>query len=188
MISKIQSIDKDEIIFLHEKYLNYGDGVKTYIDGIFNTNSFFGYKFVDNSKIQGIALIEKGIVFTVPHPEIEQKIFADAGGCDVYSLASYIVEENYRGKHIGRELILACINDLKKNGRDSRLIVEMWVYPDKNTPANFMINIMDSHKDYGIIPDFYADECLYGFNCPICGDKCRCSAKLEMFSISGQQQ
>ena len=186
-IECITPLDKEAIITLHEKYLNYGPGVTRYINGIFERNAYIGYKYISDNQIRGVALLEDGIVFTVPHPALAARIRADFPDSVIYSLASYLVCPEYAGHHIGATLIRRCLEDLK-HYQNHKLLVEMWVYPDNTKPAVGLERLIPSFTRYGHIPHFYKGQEQYGFYCPVCHEKCVCGAEIVLFHLNESER
>ena len=40
------------------------------------------------------------------------------------------------------------------------------------------------YTEYGIVKDFYSEASRHGYLCPVCGDRCRCSAKIAVVHIT----
>lgn len=175
-MERIVDGDLEDIINLYQKYLNDGHGVKRYLRNLFNKHSYLGYKETDNGKIVGMVLLEKGLVFTVPHKELEEKILSLANGKQIYSTSAVVVLEEYRHKNLGANLSKACLSDIK----NSKVVVELWMLPNGDIPARFFKTQFGEYTDLGVQKNFYKNAYKHDIYCPICKTHCTCSAQIIM--------
>ena len=183
--------DLDEVEALYRKYLDNGSSLRERIDKIFSKNSTYSCKAVDTDtgKIVGIAVYECGLILSCGHHEICEKIYDEIGkDATIYTGESLLVETEYRDKKISyglNEHIRTKMEVLaKERGASVYVLHEMWVYPNGKTPAFKVVNgIYGIFRDFGIIPEFYRDYYKHGHLCPICGENCKCSARITISKI-----
>ena len=183
--------DLDEIEALYRKYLDNGAGLRARIEAIFKEKETFSCKAIDTEtgKIIGVAVYECGLILSCGHHEICNLIYDEIGeDALIYTGEALLVETDYRDKkisyglneHIREHLRLYA----KEQGRPVYVLHEMWVYPNGKIPAFRVVDgIYGVYRDYGIIPDFYRDYYKCGHLCPICGENCKCSAKITISKI-----
>ena len=180
--------DLDEVEALYRKYLDNGSSLRRRIDAIFAKDSTYSCKAVDTEtgKIIGVAVYECGLILSCGHHEICETIYAEIGAdALVYTGESLLVETEYRDKKISyglNEHIRADLAALaKKRGRPVYVLHEMSVYPNGKTPAFKVVDgIYGIFHDFGVIPEFYRDYYKHGHLCPICGEDCKCAARITI--------
>ena len=186
--------DLDEIVALHDQYLNFGDGVRPYIEESLDSTGVIALKAIDESgNIAGLIIYTQGIALSGGHPDLCEKIKEITKSALVYTGDAFLVVREMRHLGIADALCKMALKEFKKKASDLGetvyLLHELWVYKnmEKVIPAERVVNdVYGVTHDLGIYEDFYRDFHLKGFICPICGPCCICSAKLLLCGISGK--
>ena len=79
-------------------------------------------------------------------------------------------------------MLMACREHLREKGA-AYVLYELWVHPDGRIPAHHTVERYEHVLDLGLHRQFYADFNHFGYYCPICGEKCRCSARLYLCRV-----
>ena len=180
--SEINQADTDWIISWTHVHLTRGDYVTDCIRKSAALGNYYGVKASDQGKIVGFLTFKRGIDFTYPHPELEERILRLADAEETFSGDGIFVDPAYRRAGIGRRMTrLARRKMLSLGGRF--FLGELWIYPDGRTPS------ASPTDDYGqtvyeeTVPLFYRDNRRYGLECAICGKNCRCGAVVRLVRL-----
>ena len=177
--------DTDEVAALYGEYLNSGIPMQIHEREALLSPDYLGYKAVWNGTIVGLLSATKGLEFTYPHPELEKRIKDFLEDRPVYTADAIIVRENFRHHEVMKWLSRELIPRLYETGY-RYLAVEMWVHPDGETPAAKAAGFWGDKVYEEAIPDFYRDLKKYKMVCPLCGEICRCGARINIFRITEQ--
>ena len=127
----------------------------------------------------------KGLEFTYPHLNLEKRIRDFLGEHSVYTADALILREDFRHHGIVNRLSSELITKLYEKGY-RYLAVELWVHPDGWIPAEKAAEFWGDKIYEEWIPDFYRDLNKYEITCPLCGEICRCGAKINILKITDQ--
>lgn len=180
--AKIEKSDNAEIIELYKKYINYGDGIVENLNLVLNNDTTFGCKCCDGEKIVGLIIAEKGIAFTGGRMDFTENIIRDSCSKDVFTGTAFIVLEEYRKQGIASKLTCFLLDEMRLK-KIEYFALDMWVYPNGITPALLVTRQAKKCYDYGEVKNFYADNYKQNIFCPVCGEKCRCSARIMLLQI-----
>ncbi len=182
--------DIDEIERLYRKHLDNGTALRPRLERIFRDPDTLAQKAVDSEtgKIAGVDIYTPGISFSCYYPELVKNVEDYVMGAKVYTGEAIFVDNEYRGKRIARTFEKNMSDRLveisRLCGEKIYVLHEMWVYPDGKTPAYGPVTgAFNICRDFGIIPHFYRDYFKNGSLCPICGEKCVCSARITISKI-----
>lgn len=174
--------DLNVLVELHGKYLNYGDGVRPHYDAVLRDPASAATKCLCGDVMVGFDIYTKGISLSGEHPELMAELERRTAGACVYTGDALLVREEYRGKGVTELLRAASKQALLERGV-SRLIHELWVYPDGHVPAKKVVRAYSQAEFVGRFPMFYRDFHHFGYFCPICGGVCSCSADIYITHV-----
>ena len=100
----------------------------------------------------------------------------------VYTGDALLVVPDFRGRGVDAAMLAACRERMRATGVQF-VLYELWVHPDGRMPAHRTVERYAHVLDLGLHRDFYVDFDHYGYYCPICGGKCRCSAHLYLCRV-----
>ncbi len=184
--SNITSDDIPQIIECTQKYLTDGEEIKEEIELSAEEENYFGVKATEGGELIGFLTIKKGIQFTCPHPYLEREIRKAANRKTVSFVDGIWVCKNHRGKGVSGELARRTKKLLKDIGAEY-IFIEEWIYPDGHIPAERLLSSYGEPVYEKEIPMFYRDMAKYGMKCPICGENCKCGAKIKMYNAEGAE-
>ena len=186
-IERMTLCDLDELISLHEEYLNYGDGIRPHFETILRDPDSIALKYMLDGKMAGLFIYTKGIALSGGHDEIRAQLEELSAGKTVYTGDAVLVKSEYRKLGIADKLCAAMIQELRR--RDAELAVhEFWVYPDGYIPASRMFEVFDTNIFIGRFVNFYRNFHHFGYICPICGKECVCAAEIYLAEIPGEAE
>lgn len=181
--SRITVKDLRLVTDMYETYLNSGDFMENHIKEGIENPYFVGYKAMDDGKMVGMMTGRGGLDFTYPHPELEEMIQEKFKGEKIYSPDSLTVIDEYRGTDVAFNLGHMVLEEIYSKGY--RLLVsELWIYPNGHVPADHILRNWGSVAYEEDVKDFYKDLHKYNMQCPICGEKCTCGARILIVRIS----
>lgn len=175
--------DLQEVTRIYMEHLNGGDFIEEHIKEGIESKDFVGFKAVDQGRMIGILTGRQGMDFTYPHPELEERIHKRYQKDNLYTPDSLYVEPEYRGEDISRQLGKHVVQKIYEKGY-SKMLTELWIYPDGKVPAEATVREWGPVVYQEDIPLFYKDSYQYGIECPICGAKCTCGARILVVEIS----
>jgi len=178
----IGSSDLPVYLDYYEKYLNGGEYVRNKITAAFAQGAYFGIKAVRDGVCAGYFTFMEGLWLTYPHRQAEEEIRAVIKDRRHATVDALMVIPEYRRMGIGHGLCKEVLDCLRMQ-KIELFLVEIWVYPDGSSPARKIYERMGRSIYKKEIPGFYAGASDYGISCPICGEKCRCGAWLEVIEL-----
>lgn len=176
------SSDVPQFVSFYEKYLNSGVHVGEDIAALFESGKYFGMKAVCDGQCAGFLTLVEGLSLTIPHPEVERDILTLIGSQPFVTVDAFLVLPPFRDQGIGHALCERVNAQLLSRGVEL-FVVEIWVYPDKSSPARGIYEGMGQCLYKKEIPGFYSASSKYGILCPVCGSECRCGACMEVIRI-----
>jgi len=179
----MEPADLEELIRLHAQYLNYGDGIYAHFQAALADQRTVAVKCVHAGRMVGLDIYTRGIALSGGHPDLCAQVRALAGDAVVYTGDALLVVPEYRGRGIDRAMLEASRERLRQQGA-TYVLYELWVHPDGRVPARHTVERYAQVIDLGLHRDFYVDFDHYGYFCPICGEKCRCSAHLYLCRVA----
>lgn len=174
--------DLRELVDLHAKYLNYGDGIQAHFEAVLADPASVAVKAVANGKIVGLDIYTRGVALSDGHLDLCARIRALTGDAVVYTGDALLVVPGYRGRRLDQEMLKVSRQMLGERGA-TYVLYELWVHPDGRIPAHRTVERYDHVIALGLHRNFYVDFDHYGYICPICGAKCRCSASLYLCRV-----
>jgi len=181
-VPRITIDDIDELVRLHEEYLNYGEGIRPHFIRVLHDPDTVALKYAVDGKMAGILIYTKGIALSGSHDDIAARLEEMCRDKVVYTGDAVLVRKEYRGMGIADILCHAMIGELRRRG--AKLVVhEFWVYPDGKVPAYRMCRIYTNSVFLGRFENFYRDFHHYGYYCPICKKECICSADIYLAEV-----
>jgi GNAT superfamily N-acetyltransferase len=174
--------DIDELVSLHEQYLNYGDGIRPHFEEILHDPESVALKYMINSEMAGLFIYTKGIALSGDHVEKIAKIKKLSKGKKVYTGDAVLVKKEYRSLGVANELCSAMIGELRRCGAELA-VHEFWVHPDGYIPAKKMFSVFTKNIFIGRYERFYSNFHHFGYICPICGEECICAAEVYLAEI-----
>lgn len=179
---EITSEDEEQVVQLYSKYLNSGNYIAKHVHSEILSPEFVGFKVVDGERIVGIVSGVKGIVFTYPHEDLEEEIKSKYTDRIIYTVDSMIVEEEYRHYGIATELGHYFVKELYNRGVDI-MLTELWIKPDGSIPAMSVVACWKNCIEQRDIPMFYENLDKFEMECPICGSRCICGARIRLIKV-----
>lgn len=181
-IKAIDIDDLDEVVCLHCKYLNYGNGIRPHFKKVISDKDNISLKYIINGEIEGLFISTKGIALSGGHKDICEEIKKITKDCVTYTGDALLIREKERHKGIYQMLIKAMYKELLL--KEARYIVtELWRYPDGSVPAHSIVNVFKRSLFLGTYKNFYKDFYKCGWICPVCGENCICSADIYICEI-----
>jgi GNAT superfamily N-acetyltransferase len=181
-VEHICSDDIDELVCLHELYLNYGDGIRPHFEEILRDSDSVALKYMINDEMAGLFIYTKGIALSGNHSETEACIEKLSEGKSVYTGDAVLVKKEYRCLGVARKLCAAMIKELRRRGAELA-VHEFWVHPNGHIPAQRMFRVFTKNIFIGRYEQFYRDFHHFGYLCPICGKECVCAAEIYLAEI-----
>jgi ribosomal protein S18 acetylase RimI-like enzyme len=181
-VSHITNDDFEELIRLHEEYLNYGDGIRPHFEEILSNPDNIALKYVVDGIFAGLIIYTKGIELSGSHADIIEKLNQLSNGEKTYTGDAVLIKSEYRSLRIADKLYRAAIDELKKKGV-KYIVHELWVLPDGRVPAKRMCENYTNNIFVGRFDNFYRNFHHFGYICPICNNDCMCSADIYLTQI-----
>lgn len=180
-----QGCDFESVYAIASKELNDGQAYRAYMEDLYLRlgTSVLGVLAFDGERMIGFAFVEEGMVLTGDRTDYLGDIQRDIGTDGIWTGAAFAVLEKYRGYKIGAALFLHAMRALSRIGVQ-HLLLEIWVRPDGFMPSNTNLATAGHYTEYGIVHDFYKEASRHGYLCPVCGENCRCSAKIAVVHIT----
>ena len=174
--------DYEKVLPLAEKELNSGAGYEEYMRTVFYGlgKETFGIIAFNGEEIAGFAFLERGMELTGGREDFFREIKRDIGEEEIWTGAAYAVTDKYMNCKVGSALYIYALSHLEDIGA-KHLLLEIWVRPDGYMPSNTNLATAGSYTEYGVVENFYADAKDY--ICPVCGTRCKCSAKIAVVHI-----
>jgi GNAT superfamily N-acetyltransferase len=180
---KILPVDYELILKWYQKYLNSGEYIENTLSHDVVNPEYLGFILENNKECIGIISAKPSISFTYPKIQLEQEIVDYIGSRRIFTLDIIVIEEKFRGQHLSSFLGKLLIDALKDIGVEL-LLVEFWVMPDGNIPADGFLRKFTKQVYSKKIPMFYEELSHYNMTCPICGDHCICGAEVLVLEFS----
>ncbi|MBO4429655.1 MAG: GNAT family N-acetyltransferase [Clostridia bacterium] len=174
--------DVGEVTRLYSEFLNGGEYISRSIKKAWDNGEYMGYIAEKDGKIAGFFTMREGIVFTYPHPDIEEELAALTKGKKVAYCDALLVLPEYREHGTGDTLAIKSSKLLKERGFDC-MMAEIWIYPDGRSPAKPVFEIMGKPIFTKRVDGFYRDLKKYKMSCPVCGENCVCGAWVEIIEL-----
>lgn len=184
-LSHIQPIgmgDMDELVRLHSIFLNYGEGTRPHFEAALKKPDTVALKCVMDGKMAGFAVYVKGIFLSGGHEDLCEMIAKKAGNAQVWTGDALLVLPEYRRRGMDDAMIDVGKKKIREMGGRYALH-ELWVHPDGRIPARRTPKCYAGSIDMGEYKDFYVNFDHYGYHCPICKDRCCCSAHVYLCDI-----
>lgn len=190
--SQATESDIDEIEVLYRKHLDNGAALRKRLDLVCRDSKTLSCKVVDseNGRLAGLVMYTPGISFSCPYPWLIKEVEDYTADGDVYTGESIFVDDHYRGRNIAHTIEKFSRDKMTEIqsglGKPLYVLHELWVYPNGKTPALRIVeDVFKVSKDFGIIQGFYKEYYNNGCLCPICGQDCKCSARIVLSKIGG---
>ncbi len=180
----IRGSDIPRIIAYFMQYLNSGQSIADSIRELWDQGVYKGYIALEGEEILGFMTVCPGISFTYPHPELEAELAAAVGEAAVAYCDALLVLPGHRNEGVAHGLALRVQKLLRQQNYDY-LLAEAWIYPDGRVPAKAVYETLGEVVWQRNVDGFYRDQDKYGLSCPICGEKCACSACIELIKLGG---
>lgn len=179
---EIADSDIDWIIEEICSNLTKGQYIEKCIRSSLAKGNYYGIKALDGDERVGFLTFKRGIEFTYPHPDLEEKIAAMVPAEKVFNGDGIYVKPGIRKDGIGTEMTRRARDMMLRLGGEYYL-GELWVYPDGKrlsvTPTdNYGETIYEEY-----VPHFYKDNDKYGLECAVCGKHCRCGAVVRLVRL-----
>lgn len=184
-VARITGDDMDDIVLLHDIYLNYGDGVRPHFEKALADPGCVGYKCTLDGRMVGLVIYTPGVALSGGHGELYDKILAVTGEALTYTGDALLVDRDYRRQGIDASMMEAARDTMAGMGV-KYVVHELWVHPTGKIPARRAIDCYPVNIDLGLYANFYRDFNRYGYICPICGVQCVCSAQLYVSCMEGR--
>ena len=150
-----------EIVGLYESYLNGGQSVREHVLEGMRDKNYAGFRAVCKGETAGFISGRGGVDFTCPNPRLEGEI-TGMFPQRIYTLDALVVRPGFRRRGIAAELLERMRREMLRMGY--RLALTLY---EK------------------CIPHFYKDLKRYAIRCPVCGEDCRCGAKIKVIDLRG---
>lgn len=174
--------DLDELVRLHELYLNYGEGIRTHFEGVLRDPASVAVKCEVGGRMVGLDIYTCGVALSGGHEALCARVRQAVGDAVVYTGDALLVVPERRGQGVDAAMLAESRRLLRERGAEY-VLYELWVHPDGRVPAHRTVERYQHVTDLGLHRDFYVDFDHYGYYCPICGEKCRCAAHLYLCRI-----
>ncbi len=181
-IRAMEAGDIDELVRLHEMYLNYGEGIRAHFERVLADPHSVAVKAEAGGRMIGLDIYTRGAALSGGHEALCDRVRALAGEHCVYTGDALLVVPNWRGRGVDARMLAESRRLLMLRGA-AYVLYELWVHPDGRVPAHRTVERFDNVIDLGLHRDFYVDFDHYGYYCPICGVKCRCGAHLYLCRV-----
>ena len=179
---EIRACDIPQIVELFALYLNSGESISQSIRDAWASGDFMGYTALADGKIAGFLTLRDGIVFTYPHPELEEEIAGFAEGRKIGYCDALLVLPEHRANGVAEKLAEKSRKLLLSRGYEL-MMAEIWIYPDGHAPAKTVFESMGKPVLQKRVDGFYRDLAAYGMGCPVCGEHCVCGAWVEVMEL-----
>lgn len=179
-IAYIETYDRPKIQALFEHHLNSGPGIDAYFDTLFGVKKRVGLKGTQDGRIIAAFLCSEGAGFTVPHPDLLERVLAITGREPVYTVDMIYTEPVHRRSGIQSMFSTLVIEELTARGV-RWLLFEHWIKTGRTEPDFRMLRT--DYIDLGSFSDYYREIKNHGISCPICGALCSCGAKIILYKI-----
>jgi len=174
--------DLDEFVRLHDKYLNYGEGVRPHFEKVLKDERTIAIKYMIDGEMAGATVFTVGIAFSGGHPDLCDEMDKLTGGQLTYTADALFVREKYQHLGVSQGLFSLVAEELRD--RDVRFVVnELWIHPDGTQPARDIIKAFGEIAYQKEHKNFYMDFYQYGYLCPICGKDCICGAQVNLSKV-----
>lgn len=181
-IRPMEPADLPELVRLHGEYLNYGEGIQAHFEAALRDPANVAVKCVYEGAMVGLDIHTRGVALSGGHADLCAQVQALAGAATVYTGDALLVVPEHRGRGLDGEMLALSRRMMAQRGAQY-VLYELWVHPDGLMPAHKTVDAYRHVMDLGLHRDFYVDFDHYGYYCPICGEKCRCSAHLYLCRI-----
>ncbi len=172
-----------EIVGLYESYLNGGQSVREHVLEGMRDKNYAGFRAVCKGETAGFISGRGGVDFTCPNPRLEGEI-TGMFPQRIYTLDALVVRPGFRRRGIAAELLERMRREMLRMGYRLAL-TELWMYPDGSIPAEKALFRYGLTLYEKCIPHFYKDLKRYAIRCPVCGEDCRCGAKIKVIDLRG---
>ena len=177
--------DIDWVIEEISSNLTKGQYIEKCIRSSLAEGNYYGIKALCGEERVGFLTFKRGIEFTYPHPELEERIAAMAPAEKVFVGDGIYVKPGIRKEGIGTEMTRRARDRMLSLGGEY-FLGELWVYADGQRPSVTPTNNYGKTVYEEYVPDFYKDNEKYGLLCAVCGEHCRCGAVVRLIRL-GQQ-
>lgn len=174
--------DLEPLLALHAAYLNYGEGIRSHFQQALTDPATIAVQCTQGGRMIGVDIYTRGVALSGGHPELCSQILALTGDSVVYTGDALLVVPDFRGRGVDAAMLAACRERMRATGVQF-VLYELWVHPDGRMPAHRTVERYAHVLNLGLHRDFYVDFDHYGYYCPICGGKCRCSAHLYLCRV-----
>jgi GNAT superfamily N-acetyltransferase len=181
-IDCITMADLDELVKLHGKYLNYGEGIRPHFESMLKKESTIALKYVIDGEMAGLVVYVEGIYFSGGHEDLYARAREMTGDDLTYTGDALLVKNEYRRMGISKALYARLVEELRRK-KVVYTVNELWVYPDGSVPAKGALKAFGESVYLGHFENFYRDFHHYGYVCPICGKDCICSAMVYLCKV-----
>ena len=181
-IAPMDPSDLRELVDLHAQFLNYGTGIQAHFEAVLQDPASVAVKAVLGGKIVGLDIYTRGIALSGGHQALCERIRALTGDATVYTGDALLVVPNCRGQRLDERMLRVCRKMMAQRGA-AYVLYELWVHPDGRMPAHRTVERYERVLELGFYRSFYVDFDHYGYLCPLCGAKCRCSARLYLCRV-----
>ena len=181
-IETLRMEDLPELTRLHAAYLNYGEGIEKHFHAVLADPETVAVKCSVNGEMIGLDIYTWGIALSGGHAALCAQIAELAGNATVYTGDALLVVPMWRRRGVDEAMLEACRQRLRERGAEYALY-ELWVHPDGRIPAHRTVERYEHVMDLGLHRQFYTNFDHFGYYCPICGEKCRCSAHLYLCRV-----
>lgn len=178
--------DFPEAVLIAQKSIN--DTDPAFYDYVKNMTELLGtettgFVALAEGKIIGVMYMVRGTHLSAGRTDFLDEINERFGGEGLCTGAIVAVEPEYRGLKVSKKLQEYAFEFLRsKNIR--HILVEIWIRPDSYMPGYNSVHYAQSFTDYGDVPEYYATAPeAEGRVCSVCGEHCRCAAKIVVMHI-----
>lgn len=178
----IKRADQAELTELYERYLNYGKGIRAYLDRLFHNEGLLGAKYVHEGKTVAAFACSEGVAFTIQKPALQKRIRGITGTETVYSIDMAFTREEYRNRGLQRKLSAKVAREICERG-GGWILHEQWIVNGRETPGIMAPGCYRGSVALGNYPDFYRGIEKKGIFCPVCRGPCRCGAKIGLYKV-----
>ena len=180
--SAITREDLPELVRLYQEYLNGGDYIDQEARRAFDAGLYFGVKGVEDGRVAGMLGFRKELELTYPHPELEAELMEVIGRRRFCSVDCLLVLPEFRHRGLAHELAASAREELARHEMEV-VQAEVWIYPDGESPAKEPLETLGEVFWQRREDRFYPKLKDYGMTCPLCGDRCRCGAWIDLMRV-----